>query len=157
MKEWFEQYTPREQMWLLGGGLALGLYLLLVFVWRPVNDMRDEMLHRNQATQTSLARIQTMASELKQLQGQGAGAASDRNLNQLINSSTAEYALQPSRIQPNAKGEMQIRFEDARLADLLRWLHRIEVVDGLLIVDASIVQGERGGIVNANIRLGQGA
>lgn len=94
---------------------------------------------------------------MKQLQGQGAGAASDRNLNQLINSSTAEYALQPSRIQPNAKGEMQIRFEDARLADLLRWLHRIEVVDGLLIVDASIVQGERGGIVNANIRLGQGA
>jgi type II secretory pathway component PulM len=75
----------------------------------------------------------------------------------MINNSTAEFALQPSRIQPNSKGEMQIRFEDARLSDLLRWLHQIEVVDGLLIVDASIMQGERGGVVNANIRLGQGA
>lgn len=157
MKEWFQQFNQREQVWLLAGGAALGLYLLFVAIWRPVVGMRDDMILRNQATQASLSRIQTMAAELQQLQGQGGGANAQRNLNQMINNSTAEFALQPSRIQPNSKGEMQIRFEDARLSDLLRWLHQIEVVDGLLIVDASIMQGERGGVVNANIRLGQGA
>lgn len=157
MKEWFQQFNQREQIWLLAGGAALGLYLLFVMVWRPVNTMRDDMALRNQGTQASLARVQTMAAQLKQLQDQGGGTGPKRNLNQLINSSTAEYTLRPSRIQPNSRGEMQIRFENAKLSDLLRWLHRMEVVDGLLVVDASIVQGERGGIVNANIRLGQGA
>lgn len=157
MKEWFAQFNQREQTLLLSGAACVVLYLLYVLVWSPVTGMRADMAQRNLVTLEALGRVQTMAAELKQLQGGGSATAQKRNLNQLINNSTAEYKLRPSRIQPNSRGEMQVRFEDAQLADLLRWIHQLELGEGLVIVDASIVQGERGGLVNANIRLGQGS
>ena len=51
---------------------------------------------------------------------------------------------------------MQVRFEDVELADLLRWLHQVEYVDELAIIELSMNQGERGGLVNVTVRLGPG-
>jgi general secretion pathway protein M len=157
VKQWFQQFNQREQALLLAAAGFIVLYLLLIAVWRPVSGMRDEMLQRNESIAAALGRVQLMAAELKQLQGGGGGKRANRNLNQLINNSTASYSLRPSRIQPNSRGELQIRFEDASFENLLRWLNQLEQEEGLLLVDVSLTQGERGGLVNANIRIGQGA
>ena len=157
MKQWFEQFNQREQILLLGAAVAVALYLLLVAVWRPVNGMREEMAQRNEQLADALGRVQLMVAELKQLQGNGGAKRASRNLNQVINRSTASYSLRPSRIQPNSRGEVQIRFEDASFENLLRWLYQLEQEEGLLLVDVSLTQADRGGLVNANIRIGQGA
>jgi Type II secretory pathway, component PulM len=46
-----------------------------------------------------------------------------------------------------------VRFESVEYDALVRWIYRIEVVDGLVIVDASISQAGRSGGVNATLRL----
>ena len=154
--DWFRGYNEREQAYLLAVGAALVLYALFMGVWKPLTGLRDEMATRNAATEATLVRVQALASELKQLRAAGGGPQT-RNMNQLINVSTSEVGIRPSRIQPNSRGEPQIRFENVGFAELMRWLHRIEYDEGIAVKEVSINPGDRGGLVKATIRLGQGA
>jgi type II secretory pathway component PulM len=153
MRQWFEQFTPREQLYLLAAAAAVTLYILLMMVWRPVAELRDDMAQRNEDTTVLLGRVRAMAGELQQLQSSST-APRDRNMAQLINSSTSELGVRPSRIQPNSRGETQIRFEDVEFTRLMRWLHRMESVEGIPVREVAINQGERGGVVKATVRLG---
>jgi type II secretory pathway component PulM len=153
--DWFRRYTAREQAYLLAAAAALILYILYMGIWKPVAGMRDEMAQRNGATEQTLARVQALASELKQLRTSASGPRTT-NMNQLINASTAEVGIRPSRIQPNSRGEPQIRFENVGFAELLRWMHRMEFQEGIAIKEVAINPGDRGGLVKATIRLGQG-
>jgi len=152
---WFRTYNEREQAYLLAAVAAVFLYALYVGLWRPVAGMRDDMQARNKATEASLSRVQAMASELKQLQESG-DATQARNMNQLINASTADVGIRPTRIQPNSRGETQIRFENVGFDQLMRWMHRMEFDEGIAIKEVAINQGDRGGQVKATVRLGQG-
>ena len=154
--EWFHKYTQREQVYLLVVAVAVTLYLLLVAIWQPVAGMRDELAARNIQVAEQLARVKSMAVELQALRASGSGQRSV-NLNQLINSSTNQYGIRPSRIQPNSRGETQLRFEAVEFSRLLQWLYGIESTEGVVIREVAINQGDRGGIVKATIRLGQGA
>jgi type II secretory pathway component PulM len=156
VQEWFQKYTQREQLYLLAVAVAVALYLLLVLVWQPVAGMRNEMATRNIQVAEQLAMVKAMASELQALKSGGSGQRS-LNMNQLINSSTNQFGIRPSRIQPNSRGETQLRFESVEFARLLQWLHGIESTEGVVIREVAINQGDKGGIVKATIRLGQGA
>ena len=156
VQEWFEKYTQREQLYLLVVAVVVTLYLLLVIIWQPIAGMRNEMAKRNVEVAQQLARVKSMASELQALKSSGAGQSS-LNMNTLINSSTSEYGIRPSRIQPNSRGETQLRFEAVEFSKLLQWLNGIESTEGVVIREVAINQGDRGGIVKATIRLGQGA
>ncbi|MCZ6829595.1 MAG: type II secretion system protein GspM [Gammaproteobacteria bacterium] len=155
MKQWFQQFNQREQLYLLLCAAAVALYLLLVGVWRPVTSMRDDMASQNERVAQSLQRVQTLVSELQQLRATGGGQG-DVNLNRMINASTSKHSIAPTRIQPSSRGDTQVRFEDVKLENLLRWLHQLETVDDLVIRELSINQGKRGGLVNVSVRVGPG-
>jgi len=78
-----------------------------------------------------------------------------RNLTSLINQSTARQALQVSRLQPNSRGEIQVRLESAAFDALLAWLYELEYREGLLVREVSITQSGTSGRVNATIRVAQ--
>lgn len=155
MQEWFQKFTQREQAYLLIAAVAVFLYLLLMVIWRPLASMRDDLVEQNAQVASTLLRVKAMASELQRLQSSG-GTRGTRNMNPLINSSTSEFGIRPTRIQPNSRGETQIRFEDVNFSQLMRWLHRMEYVEGILVREVAITQGDRGGLVKATVRLGQG-
>jgi general secretion pathway protein M len=155
IREWFQKFTQREQLYLVGVAVAVVLYVLLMLIWQPLAQQRNEMQTRNVQVAEQLARVQAMAAEVQHLQSTGT-VRSTSNMNQLINTSTNKFGIRPSRIQPNSRGETQIRFEDVAFSPLLRWLHQIESDQGILIREVAINQGDRGGLVKATIRLGQG-
>ena len=43
MKAWFSQLEQREQLSLLVLGFALGLYVVYMLVWSPLDRQRDQM------------------------------------------------------------------------------------------------------------------
>jgi type II secretory pathway component PulM len=155
MKQWFLQFNQREQIYLLLCAIVVTLYLLLVAVWQPIANLRAEKASQNERVAQSLVKVQGMVAELKQLRASGGGKR-NVNLNQVINASTSKHGIVPTRIQPSSRGDTQVRFEDVELEGFLRWLHQLEHVDKLAIRDLSINQGQRGGLVNASVRIGQG-
>ena len=157
MKNWFLQFNQREQLSLLVLGFALGMYLLYMLVWSPLAGQRDRLEAQNRSVAASLERVDVMVSEVLQLravEGRSSGGR-QRNLTSLINQSTARLQLAVTRLQPNSRGEIQVRFESAAFDDLLQWLNEMESREGLLVREASITQAGSSGRVNATVRLAQ--
>ncbi len=155
MREWFLALNQREQMSVMALGVAVVLYVLFQFVWSPLALKRESLAQQNTAVAESLVRVDAMVSELKALRDSGAGAGTRRNLTRLINQSTARLELPVSRLQPNSRGEIQVRLENAAFDDLLKWLHEMEYREGLLVREVSITQGGATGRVNATVRMAQ--
>jgi type II secretory pathway component PulM len=58
-------------------------------------------------------------------------------------------------LQPGARGDLQVRLENARFADLAAWLHQLEMREGLVFAEVAITQAGSAGLVNATVRIGQ--
>jgi general secretion pathway protein M len=155
MNAWFTQLKQREQLSVLALVLAVGLYLLYRLAWAPLDAGREQLEIQNRAVASSLQQVDAMVSEILQLREGGAHSSTRRNLTSLINQSTSALNLQVSRLQPNSRGEIQVRLEGAAFDDLLAWLNQIEYREGLLVREVSITQAGTVGRVNATVRIGQ--
>ncbi len=154
MKDWFLRFTPREQLALLIMSAAVILYAFVVLVLLPLGNAREELAERNIATATALARVDGLATEIKELRKAGGTARSaGRNLTATVNRSAERFGLRPSRLQPNSRGGVQVRFESAALESLLRWLHSLEDGQGLLVEELSLSQTQLAGTVSATVRI----
>jgi type II secretory pathway component PulM len=126
-----------------------------VLVWSPLDGARDRLAEQNVGVAGSLQRVDAMVSEITRLRESGARPESRRNLTSLINQSTSALALPVSRLQPNSRGEIQVRFENAAFDDLLTWLYQMEYREGLLVREVSVTQAGSVGRVNATVRIAQ--
>ena len=155
MKAWFLRFSVREQLALLVMAFVVGAYVVAVVLVLPLGEARDDMSARNAATAEALVRVDALASELKTLRDQeGAASSTARgNLTALINRSAERYGMRPSRLQPNSRGAVQVRFEAAALDVLLRWLHDLETTQGLIVEEVSLSQTSATGIVSASTRI----
>ncbi|MFT4614216.1 MAG: general secretion pathway protein M [Bacteroidia bacterium] len=155
MKIWFLGLNQREQLSVMILTVVLGLYVLYMFAWSPLADRRNTLGVQNAAVTESLGRVDAMVSELLSLRKNGAESPAKRNLTSLISQSTRNLKLSVSRLQPNSRGEVQVRLENASFDDLLTWLHQMEYRDGLLVHEVSITESGSVGRVNATVRIGE--
>ncbi len=155
MKEWFSGLNQREQLSLVGLGFALGIYLLYMLAWAPLADRREQLAVQNKSVAQSLQRVDAMVSEVMRLREGGGASTARRNLTVLVNQSTSRHGLQVSRLQPNSRGDIQVRLEKAVFDDLLAWLDEVENREGLMVTEVAITQSGTAGRVNATIRIAQ--
>jgi type II secretory pathway component PulM len=155
LKEWFAGLNQREQLSLLVLGVAVGLYLLYMVAWAPLEERRAQLAQQNQGVAQSLQRVDAMVSEIMSLREGGSTGTAGRNLAALVNQSTGRHGLQVSRLQPNSRGDIQVRLENAAFDDLLAWLDDIENREGLLVTEVAITRSGTAGRVNASIRIAQ--
>ena len=156
MKQWFMGLTQREQLSLLIMGLAVALYLAFVIFIAPLSQARDRMVVQNRGVAESLQRVEVLVSQILHLRETGNGSSTNRNLTSLVNRSTSSYQLQVNLLQPNSRGELQLRLENAVFDDLIAWLYQVEYKEGLRVLETSITQAGTVGRVNATVRLAQG-
>jgi type II secretory pathway component PulM len=155
MKAWFEAYPLREQLALLLMAAVIVIYILVLFVFRPLGQAKSELAARNVATAEVLQRVDVMAAEIRSLRNADSGRSSApaANLSATLNDSANRYQLRVSRLQPNSRGAVQLRFESAPLEALLRWLHDLESRQGLLLEELSLSQTSSAGVVSATVRV----
>lgn len=156
MKAWFTGLSQRDQMSLLVLGLALVLYALYMFVWAPLDRMRDDLALQNTAIAESRVRVDAMVSQLLELRTSGAAApGAKRNLTSVINESTTRLQLPVIRLQPNSRGEIQVRVENATFDAVLQWLYEMEYKEDLLVREVSLTQSGSVGRVNITVRIAE--
>lgn len=152
MMAWLNGRTRREQIYLLVMGLALGLWLIFQLALAPLADARRQLEANNTAVAATLARVDVKVARLIALRAEGSTNRRS-NLTAAISRASELEGLAVRRLAPNSRGEVQVRFESVNYDALVRWLHRIEVVEGLVVIDASIVQSGQAGGVNATLRI----
>ncbi|WOJ94907.1 type II secretion system protein GspM [Congregibacter variabilis] len=155
MKDWFERFSLRDQLALLIMLSVVFVYVVVLFVVRPLGQARQELSARNAATAAVLQRVDAMATEIQSLRGaqSDGGTASSVNLSASLNESASRYLLRVSRLQPNSQGSVQLRFESAPLEAFLRWIYELETLQGLRVDDVSLSQTSNAGVVSATLRV----
>ena len=157
MNKWFLRFNTREQLSLLVMSAAVALYILYAFIWTPLSSARDDMALRNQSTVELLHRVDSMVSEVQALKASGGSNTSQRNLTSLINQTTRSQNLAVTRLQPNSRGDIQVRMEGASFDDVMVWLHAIELRERLVIQELSLTQAGGSGLINLTVRVSQGS
>lgn len=156
IRQWFSRFTGREQLSLLALAAALAVFSAYHLIWSPVVAARDEMLRRNLASAESLQRVSAMVSEIAQRRESGDSGSQGRSITALVNQSSLEQGLTVTRLQPNSRGEVQVRFEAAAFDALMRWLDQLESGEGALVTELSLSESGTPGRVNATVRVAGG-
>jgi type II secretory pathway component PulM len=159
MLRWFLLQQHRDQVVLALGALVIVLVAGYRLLWFPIVEKQQRLQEQNLATAEALHRVENMAGQIVALKQAGAGSGasgSGGNLSQLVTTRSARFALKVSRMQPNSRGEIQVRFDDASFSGLLSWLHQLEVNDGVEVRELALTQTGAAGLVNATIRVAGG-
>ncbi|MDA7584916.1 type II secretion system protein M [Luminiphilus sp.] len=152
LQDWFNGRSRREQIYLLSMTLAVGAWLVVQMILLPASAARQQMALNNEVASQVLSRVDAKATRLMALRS--ATESSDRSsLTAAISRISNLEGLVVRRLQPNSRGEVQVRFEAVTYDALAKWLYRLEVTEGLLVIDASIVRSSGLGGVNATIRV----
>lgn len=152
MKDMFFNMTRREQIYVLVMVAAVGLWLLFTFALAPASAAREAMKASNESAINLLARVDAKATELIRIRQEGS-TQNNGSLVSAVSRSSELAGLPVRRLQPNSRGEVQVRYETVDYDDLARWLYQVEMVEGLVVVEASITQAGRSGGVNASVRV----
>ena len=151
MRAWFESLSKRDQFALCALGAALGIWLFVQIVFVELDGRRERLLDGNAALAQQLSRVDLKVEQLTALRAGGGGR--QVNLTRTLNQASEANGLAVKRLQPNSRGEVQIRFEGADFDGVLRFLEQIEGAADLTVLDASISSAGRSGGVNATLRI----
>lgn len=151
MGRWFEALSRRDQVALLmlGGALLLWLFFQLVVI--ELDGRRARLTRANQMLAEQLVRVDYKVEQLSGLRAGGGGR--QVNLTQTLSQTSDALGLAVKRLQPNSRGEVQIRFEGVAFDGLLQFLEEIEGSLGLRVMDASVSSAGQDGGVNATLRV----
>ena len=152
MRAWFAAQSPRDQMALMLLSGFLLLFLLFQFALSPAGEARRQMASNNDAASAQLSRVEAKVSQLLSLRESGDTGA-NQNLSSTLSAAAQNAGLVVKRLQPNSRGEVQVRFEGVDFDALMQWLETVEGNEGLRIVDASLSDAGRAGGVNATLRV----
>ncbi|MBL6902003.1 MAG: type II secretion system protein M, partial [Luminiphilus sp.] len=122
------------------------------FALMPMSENRAQMALNNGAASAQLSRVEAKVSRLLSLRDAGSTGQND-NLSSTLSAAAQNAGLTVKRLQPNSRGEVQVRFEGADFDALLQWLQTVEGNEGLRIIDASVSDAGRSGGVNATLRV----
>ena len=128
------------------------IYGVVAFALVPASEARSQMVANNKAATAQLARVEAKVSQLVDLRANGE-SGQNQNLSSTLSAAAQNAGLTVKRLQPNSRGEVQVRFESVEFDALLQWLQTIEGNEGLRIIDASVSDAGRSGGVNATLRV----
>ena len=151
MRTWFESLSKRDQFALCALGAALGLWLFVQIVFVELDGRRVRLSDGNAALAQQLSRVDLKVEQLTALRAGGGGR--QVNLTRTLNQASEANGLAVKRLQPNSRGEVQIRFEGVDFDGVLRFLEQVEGAADLTVLDASISSAGRSGGVNATLRI----
>ena len=151
MRTWFESLSKRDQFALCALGAALGLWLFVQIVFVELDARRARLSDGNAALAQQLSRVDLKVEQLTALRAGGGGR--QVNLTRTLNQASEANGLAVKRLQPNSRGEVQIRFEGVDFDGVLRFLQQVEGAADLTVLDASISSAGRSGGVNATLRI----
>ena len=157
LNAWYGGLAAREQRFVLGGGVAIAVLLLLAVglpLQRQVSDLQQRIVRK----QADLVWMQAVAPTLA-----AAGPAVMANngpkesLLVLIDRTARESSLGQALTgsQPSGDGGLRVSLEKADFNSVISWVARLAEQHGVSVDSATIEAAGEPGVVNAGIVLRQ--
>ncbi len=158
MMHYWQNLQAREQRTLLIGGVALALLLIYSLILDPFAEEMARMEKSVAADRELLAWMEQSAQQVQALRGNGWAQRGGGSLLSLVDASAKKNGLGGAlkQVKPEASG-VRLRFEQASFDDMVRWLGRLGVEQGVGVTSLSLERLPAPGQVNATVVLERGA
>lgn len=153
LKEWWAQASSRDQLFLVFGGGAVGLYILFMVVLAPVQDMRAKQEIKNNALRGSLENVRGLAAQVMAQKSSGGNTNKRGSIENTVQQTVSANGLQVSSMSASGKDGVRLRFDEARFENVLKWLYEMEVKQNFRVKDLSVSSGSNPGLVSVNLRI----
>ena len=151
IRQWFQSLVVRDQIALMILAAVVGSWVFIQVIFVELDGRRQRLTAGNEALALTLSRIDLKVEQLAALRADGGGV--QVNLTRTLSQLSGTLGLPVKRLQPNSRGEVQIRFEGIAFDGLLQFLEQIEGSSGLVVIDGSISSAGNSGGVNATLRV----
>ena len=151
IRQWFQSLVVRDQIALMILAAVVGSWVFVQVIFVELDGRRQRLTAGNEALASTLSRIDLKVEQLAALRADGGGV--QVNLTRTLSQLSETFGLPVKRLQPNSRGEVQIRFEGIAFDGLLQFLEQIEGSSGLVVIDGSISSAGNSGGVNATLRV----
>ena len=155
LKDWWNNATSREQLYLLVGGICVAICLVYVILYKPITGMRDKQLRINNAQLASLERVRELAGQVQALNNTSDANTGPR-IDQLVQRSLSANLLRAAALDASGRNGVRIRLENAPFDRVVAWLHELEITQGVQIKDLTVAAGKQQGQVTINMRVQKG-
>ncbi|MDA1076721.1 MAG: type II secretion system protein M [Proteobacteria bacterium] len=149
---WFRTKEPRDRRIILGLCAVIGLTIVWLGVWQPINDWHTSQLERLNQAQNLLDWMKLNEAEARRVV-KAPDTAGQRSVLPVITRSAQANGLKLNRLQPEANGVVSVVIQDQPFGSVMEWLQQLEENNGITVDNASIDQQGAPGKVNAQIRL----
>jgi len=151
IRQWFQSLVVRDQIALMILAAVVGSWVFVQVIFVELDGRRQRLTAGNEALASTLSRIDLKVEQLAALRADGGGV--QVNLTRTLSQLSETLGLPVKRLQPNSRGEVQIRFEGIAFDGLLQFLEQIEGSSGLVVIDGSISSAGNSGGINATLRV----
>jgi type II secretory pathway component PulM len=153
MKRFLRSHSPRRQLLLAAGLTLAGGLIIALGIIEPLHTMRSSLQVEQESLERELSQVQSLAQELENLRRSAPEQSSDGiPLTTLVDQSLQGRPFQPSRIQLNEAGQMQLRLEGVAFEEALSWLQELETYPGVLATAVTVAR-DQGGRINLGLTL----
>lgn len=156
LKEKFLDLSPRDQLMLVVGTLAVLVYILVFMVLMPLHNELASTQKRNNALLEEQGRVRDLASKVMAAKqaGDSPGNAG-QSLNALLNSTLRDHGLRMENFQPSGNSA-RVRLASAEFNKVVAWLNELEIQRGIQIKDLTITADQAPGSVLVNLHMQRG-
>ncbi len=152
-KEWWAQASSRDQLALIFGGGALALYILIMVVLVPVQNMRAKEETKNNALRSSLESVRGLAAQVMAQKNPGAKKGNAGSLEKTVQQSFSAKGLQVASMSASGDDGVRLRFDDVPFENVLDWLYEMEITHNYRVKDLSVTSASNPGLVSVNLRI----
>lgn len=142
----FAALTEREQRLVILSAIVVAIGIFYWGIWAPLNEgiaQQTKLLSSNKRTVTW---VEEQSQRAAQLRGkQGALSQVSGSLPQIVTSTSSNFSLSISRMQPQGD-EIQVWIDEAPFNDLLAWLDDLEN-RGVFIEQLDVAETNSSGMI----------
>ncbi|WOC25990.1 type II secretion system protein M [Pseudoalteromonas sp. N1230-9] len=151
MKEQLVNYwrslKEQEQQLVMIAGAVFVIFILVMGIFRPLNNAIEKAEQDNIKQQELLAWVDESIIKLKA--SGSARVTNDRSLSQIVNSTRNRYQITISKMQPN-DNSLRLTIDSVEFNKLVEWLDELVNSQGVLIENLDLSKDDKSGFVRVS-------
>lgn len=125
LNRWYLSLSDREKMLFAAGSCAAFILLLLLLVWRPLNNSNQQLEGTIDTKTRQLAEMQQTAQQIETFRKSSNNAAISGSLQQRVTQTAAALKIGLTRLQSNNEQTLQLWLDRVEFNSLLRLIDRL--------------------------------
>ncbi|MBT8091789.1 MAG: type II secretion system protein M [Gammaproteobacteria bacterium] len=157
MRDWFDSLEAREQLFVGVGGVVVGVALIYVLAWLPLDRKHDEAASSVANWQQSLAELRPLKGVALNNNKSPAAGKSQQSPIIIVDQTLRSRGLEQyrRRSQPTSSNGIRVEFENVAFDELVIWLGDLADQYAMHVQSGSVAPGSRSapGRINATLTL----